>query len=101
MSTMDAPTGPGGPDDGDATRRYLEQIRSDIAMAKPLRVVVDCGNGAAGVIAPRAATQIRIRRLQTWPPFSFYGTRRWPLQSALTLRPVPILALDDVPDIPQ
>lgn len=25
---MDAPTGPGGPDDGDATRRYLEQIRS-------------------------------------------------------------------------
>ncbi len=25
----------------------------DIAMAKPLKVVVDCGNGVAGVIAPR------------------------------------------------
>ena len=25
----------------------------DIAMAKPMKVVVDCGNGVAGVIAPK------------------------------------------------
>ncbi len=33
--------------------RYFKTIRDDIALAKPLRVVVDCGNGAAGVIAPQ------------------------------------------------
>ncbi len=33
--------------------RYFQQIRDDIAMAKPMRVVVDCGNGVAGVIAPK------------------------------------------------
>ncbi|SFI07345.1 phosphomannomutase [Pseudomonas guineae] len=37
----------------DVLDRYLKQIRDDIAMAKPMRVVVDCGNGVAGVIAPR------------------------------------------------
>ncbi|NQD95062.1 phosphomannomutase/phosphoglucomutase, partial [Pseudomonas sp. CrR25] len=37
----------------DVLQRYFQQIRDDIAMAKPLRVVVDCGNGAAGVIAPQ------------------------------------------------
>ena len=31
---------------------YFERIRDDIALTKPLKVVVDCGNGAAGVIAP-------------------------------------------------
>ena len=33
--------------------RYFKQIRDDIAMAKPMRVVVDCDNGVAGVIAPQ------------------------------------------------
>ncbi len=32
---------------------YLEHIRNDIALAKPLRVVVDCGNGVGGVIGPQ------------------------------------------------
>ena len=32
---------------------YFKRIREDIALAKPLKVVVDCGNGAAGVIAPQ------------------------------------------------
>src|SRR5690606_36577366 len=37
----------------DVLERYFKQIRDDIAMAKPMRVVVDCGNGVAGVIAPQ------------------------------------------------
>ena len=32
---------------------YFKRIRDDIALAKPMKVVVDCGNGAAGVIAPQ------------------------------------------------
>ena len=33
--------------------RYFKQIKDDIALARKLKVVVDCGNGAAGVIAPQ------------------------------------------------
>lgn len=37
----------------DILPRYLERITSDIALARPLKVVVDCGNGVAGVIGPQ------------------------------------------------
>jgi phosphomannomutase/phosphoglucomutase len=37
----------------DILERYLQQITGDIALARRLKVVVDCGNGAAGVIAQR------------------------------------------------
>lgn len=32
---------------------YFNYIKNDIVLAKKLKVVVDCGNGAAGVIAPQ------------------------------------------------
>jgi len=31
---------------------YLERIRGDISLKRPLRVVIDCGNGVAGNVAP-------------------------------------------------
>ena len=35
----------------DILPRYLEEITRDVKLARRLKVVVDCGNGAAGVIA--------------------------------------------------
>ncbi|CAK0773914.1 phosphomannomutase / phosphoglucomutase [Gammaproteobacteria bacterium] len=32
---------------------YLAQINADIQLARPLRIVVDCGNGVTGSLAPR------------------------------------------------
>ncbi|MEA3291507.1 MAG: phosphomannomutase/phosphoglucomutase, partial [Pseudomonadota bacterium] len=32
--------------------RYIERIVSDVRLARPLKVVIDCGNGAAGAVAP-------------------------------------------------
>ncbi|WP_211206292.1 phosphomannomutase/phosphoglucomutase [Zestomonas thermotolerans] len=49
----DLVSGVGSVEQVDILERYFKQIRDDIALAKPLRVVVDCGNGVAGVIAPR------------------------------------------------
>ncbi len=46
-------TGVGSVQQVDVLPRYFKTIRDDIALAKPLKVVVDCGNGAAGVIAPQ------------------------------------------------
>ncbi|UMZ11945.1 phosphomannomutase/phosphoglucomutase [Pseudomonas sp. MPFS] len=37
----------------DILPRYLEEITRDVKLARRLKVVVDCGNGAAGVIAPQ------------------------------------------------
>ena len=49
----DLASGIGSVEQLDILDRYFNQIRYDIALAKPMRVVVDCGNGVAGVIAPR------------------------------------------------
>ncbi len=35
------------------TQDYISQITSDVALVKPLKVAVDCGNGVAGKIAPQ------------------------------------------------
>ena len=36
----------------DITRRYIRRVLGDVQVAHPLKVVVDCGNGVAGGIAP-------------------------------------------------
>lgn len=53
IDNNDLATGVGTVEQVDVLERYFKQIIDDIAMAKPMRVVVDCGNGVAGVIAPR------------------------------------------------
>nr|WP_218952963.1 phosphomannomutase/phosphoglucomutase [Pseudomonas sp. BMW13] len=53
LDDNDLASGVGTVQQVDVLQRYFKTIRDDIALAKPLRVVVDCGNGAAGVIAPQ------------------------------------------------
>ncbi|VXC67605.1 Phosphomannomutase [Pseudomonas sp. 9AZ] len=53
IDNNDLASGVGTVEQVDVLERYFKQIRDDIAMAKPMRVVVDCGNGVAGVIAPQ------------------------------------------------
>ncbi len=42
----------------DVTLAYLARIVSDVKLARKLRVVVDCGNGAAGHLAPELLGQL-------------------------------------------
>ncbi len=37
---------------------YLQRILGDVRLQRPLTVVVDCGNGAAGELAPRLLAQL-------------------------------------------
>ncbi|WP_218570298.1 phosphomannomutase/phosphoglucomutase [Pseudomonas mangiferae] len=53
IQNNDLASGVGSVEQVEILDRYFKQIRDDVAMAKPMRVVVDCGNGVAGVIAPR------------------------------------------------
>ena len=54
----------GPPRPGGSVRRhdvfpaYLERIRGDIRLARPMKVVVDCGNGVAGASAPQVLRAI-------------------------------------------
>ena len=44
--------GEGQIDEADIIHDYLDRVVDDVAVAQPLKVVVDCGNGVAGVVAP-------------------------------------------------
>lgn len=36
----------------DITPTYLQRISSDIKLVRPIKIVVDCGNGVTGAFAP-------------------------------------------------
>lgn len=42
----------------DIMDRYLRRIASTVKLSRPLKIVVDCGNGAAGYIAPALFRQM-------------------------------------------
>ncbi len=44
--------GQGGYRQQDITQRYLERITGDIRLARPVKIVVDSGNGVTGAFAP-------------------------------------------------
>ncbi|NIP14331.1 MAG: phosphomannomutase/phosphoglucomutase [Pseudomonadales bacterium] len=45
-------TGEGELEEVDIVRYYIDSALDDIVVAQPLKVVVDCGNGVAGAVAP-------------------------------------------------
>ncbi|MFW5823634.1 MAG: phosphomannomutase/phosphoglucomutase [Marinobacter sp.] len=52
IQTRDLHQGQGSDSEQDVRRAYLDRIVGDIAVAAPLRVVVDAGNGIAGELGP-------------------------------------------------
>ena len=42
----------------DVAGQYLDRIVDDVVVAQPLKVVVDCGNGVAGNLAPTLISQL-------------------------------------------
>jgi phosphomannomutase/phosphoglucomutase len=53
LKTNDLTTGKGSIEKVEILDRYFKQITEDVVLARRMKVVVDCGNGAAGVIAPQ------------------------------------------------
>ena len=49
---------PGGLQDMDMGRDYVERISSDVQLERRIKVVVDCGNGVAGALAPEVLESI-------------------------------------------
>ncbi|MFA7592819.1 MAG: phosphomannomutase/phosphoglucomutase [Thiohalobacteraceae bacterium] len=54
-------SGSGGYEEVDVTEAYIEYIHKDVQLARPMKVVVDCGNGVAGELAPLLLDRIGCR----------------------------------------
>jgi len=52
VERRDFVSGSGTMDQYDVTAEYIERIVSDTQLGRNLKVVVDCGNGVAGLVAP-------------------------------------------------
>jgi len=50
--------GGGQYDEIEIVDHYLDRVLNDVAVAQPLKVVVDCGNGVAGSVVPRLITEL-------------------------------------------
>lgn len=51
-------TAPGQLRRADIRRAYLDRIATDVRLARPLKVVLDCGNGVAGASSPQVLRAI-------------------------------------------
>lgn len=58
IENSDFTQGMGGLRQENVAQDYIDRLTSDIALARPLRVVVDAGNGVAGAIGPRALEEM-------------------------------------------
>lgn len=58
MENLDFTSGMGGLRQESVAQAYIDRVSEDIALARPLTVVVDAGNGVAGAIGPRALEEL-------------------------------------------
>jgi phosphomannomutase/phosphoglucomutase len=49
----DLKSGAGQKSERNVLDAYVERIAGDVRLARPMRIAVDCGNGVAGMLAPR------------------------------------------------
>ena len=54
----DLVTGEGSYSNEQVLDKYIDRITSDITLKRKMKIVIDCGNGVAGAIAPKLFTQL-------------------------------------------
>jgi phosphomannomutase/phosphoglucomutase len=54
----DLSEGEGEIEEMDLSDHYIDQVLESVVVAQPFKVVVDCGNGVAGELAPRLLTEL-------------------------------------------
>ncbi len=53
IESGDMLTGEGSVEEVDVLPDYIERVKSDVQVVRPIKVVVDCGNGVAGEVVPQ------------------------------------------------
>ena len=65
IETGELASGSGSYRQQDIAEAYIERIVADVKLVRPMRIVVDCGNGVAGAFAPQLYRRLgcRVREL--------------------------------------
>ena len=58
IETKDFTSGEGTYREQNVTTQYIKRITDDVMLLKKLKVVIDCGNGAAGAVAPQLMQEL-------------------------------------------
>jgi phosphomannomutase/phosphoglucomutase len=58
IDTQDLSSGAGRLEEDSVIERYIERIGIDVQLERPLKVIVDCGNGIAGSVVPAILSAI-------------------------------------------
>jgi phosphomannomutase / phosphoglucomutase len=58
IESGDVLTGEGSVEEIDVLPDYIERVKSDIQIVRPMKVVVDCGNGVAGTAVPQLLREL-------------------------------------------
>jgi phosphomannomutase/phosphoglucomutase len=58
IETQNLHQGAGTYNEHDISEQYIDTIINDVAIAQPLKIVVDCGNGAAGEVTPKLLEEL-------------------------------------------
>ncbi len=58
IESGDVLTGEGSVEEVDVLPDYIERVKSDIQIVRPMKVVVDCGNGVAGAAVPQLLREL-------------------------------------------
>ena len=54
----DVKSGKGKRSEANVLDAYVERIAGDVRLARPMKIAIDCGNGVAGMLAPRLYRQL-------------------------------------------
>ena len=63
LTTGDLAEGAGSVREVDVRSAYLARILADVRLARPLKAVVDCGNGVAGELGPQLIEKLGVETL--------------------------------------
>ena len=58
IESGDMLTGEGSVEEVDVLPDYVERVKSDVQIVRPMKVVVDCGNGVAGAAVPQLLREL-------------------------------------------
>ena len=59
-----SPAQAGAQSQADIAREYIERITSDVKLARPMTIAVDCGNGSPGAYAPRLFRELGCKVIE-------------------------------------
>jgi len=57
---------PGAQSQADISKAYIDRITSDVKLARPMTIAVDCGNGSPGAYAPRLFRELGCKVIELY-----------------------------------